>query len=320
MAPYTRPAPSLLQRIWYQVHGNQSEAAETVVLIRGHASQLIQWPSTFLDAFLERYRVVLLDNRDSGASTSTVETARLAMPVEDMIMDPPFTMFDMAGDVISVMDCVGVERAHIVGLSMGGLVAQFLAVCHRNRVLSGTTLMSFSTHCSQLLPHKSDVVLDHELNVGVPDDTNPASVAAYFKAGFKAYGSTSPEYQFDEDHAESLAMEVALRQKMPYNACERRQMAAMIASCEMVNIERCAARIRHPWLVLHGEDDGLINVRFGRQSAALIPGAELEIIPGMAHEMNPRLGSIVGARVASFLRRASRGTTMPHRHVPVYDG
>lgn len=241
-------------------------ASETILLVNGLGSQMTRWPEDFCQRLAGRgYRVIRYDNRDTGLSTWPTEAYSLA---------------DMARDGMAVLDAAGVDRAHIAGVSMGGMIVQRMAIDHPGRVLSMTSIMSAPGARGTLTstPEAMAVL-----------DTPPPDPKADFEA-FVAHGVKnartigSPGYPWPED---ALRARVESEYRRAFNpAGVARQRAAIMADGDRTPE---LGKLKIPVVVLHGTDDPLVQPVGGETTAAAIPGAELRMIPGMGHDLPPGL-------------------------------
>jgi pimeloyl-ACP methyl ester carboxylesterase len=241
---------------------------ETVILVNGLGSQMTRWPEAFCARLVAKgYRAIRFDNRDTGLSTWLGEGER-------------YTLADMANDAVAVLDAAGVARAHIAGVSMGGMIVQRMAIDHPDRVLSMTSIMSAPGAQGTLMstPEASAV-----LNEPAPDPV--ADFEAFVAHGVhNAQVIGSPGYPWS---AGELRARVLAEYRRAFNpAGVARQMAAI-----RVDGDRTLAlgQLKVPTVVLHGADDPLIQPVGGEATAAAIPGAELRMIPGMGHDLPPGL-------------------------------
>lgn len=261
-----------------------SQAGRPVVLlIMGLGMQLIAWPPAMVQALVDAgYRVVRFDNRDIGLSRhfdqlvvpNLVWTAlklRFGVPVR-----PPYTLRDMALDAIGVLDALRVPRAHVVGASMGGMIAQHVALAAPARLLSLTSIMSSSG--ARGLPNPSPEVM--RLMMRRPARQTRESVIDYTVQLVRAIGS--PGFPTPEPEIRARVVEAVARSFHP--AGTLRQMVAVGADSG-----RAAAlsSVRAPTLVLHGKSDPLVPCPCGEDTARRIPGARLVAIDGMAHDLPP---------------------------------
>ncbi|MDK9716094.1 MAG: alpha/beta fold hydrolase [Sulfuritalea sp.] len=276
----------------YESLGDPSHPS--IVLIMGLGMQLMAWPDSFCQALVARgYRVVRFDNRDCGLSGRAPGKKRanllLAMAASALGLPvrAPYTLDDMAGDTIGLMDKLGIARAHIVGASMGGMIAQVLAAKFPRRVLSLTSIMSTSGNRKVSKPTRParKVLLARPAN---PKD--PESVIEHLVEMFGVIGS--PGYPSTREELRSRIGKSVRRAYDPAGVA--RQLLAIIASGDRRKLLRTIAA---PTLVIHGADDPLVPLAAGRDTAQNIPGASLQIIEGMGHDfpeaLMPRLAQAI---------------------------
>jgi pimeloyl-ACP methyl ester carboxylesterase len=267
-------APANGIEIAYQTFGERSDPA--LLLVMGLGAQLIHWPEEFCELLAGRgFYVARFDNRDVGHSTK-LENA----PVPDLMAlaagnagDAAYTLDDMADDAVGLLDHLEIDAAHVVGASMGGMIAQTLAIRHPQRVLSVCSIMSTTGDRTVGQARQEALAV---LMTPVPQ-TRDAYIEFHINA-FKAIGS--PGFQFDEEFLRWRAG--ATYDRSVYPAGFRRQLAAIIASGDRTSK---LGQISAPALVIHGSDDPLITVSGGEATARAIPGAELVVIQGMGHDL-----------------------------------
>jgi proline iminopeptidase len=265
-----------------------------IVLIMGLGMQLMAWPDSFCQELVARgYRVIRFDNRDCGLSGRAPGKKRanllLAMAASALGLPvrTPYTLEDMAGDAVGLMDSLGIARAHIVGASMGGMIAQVLAAKFPQRVLSLTSIMSTSGNRKVSRPSKAarKVLLSRPA-----DPKNPESVIEHLVEMFGVIGS--PGYPASKDELRSRIGKSVHRAYEP--AGTARQLLAIIASGDR---RKLLKTITAPTLVIHGAADPLVPVAAGRDTAQNIPGATLTVIEGMGHDfpeaLLPRLAAAI---------------------------
>jgi len=256
---------------------------EPVLLIMGLGAQMTRWPPGLVDKLAARgLKVIRFDNRDVGLS-SKIEAA--GMP--DMLAifqaigsgqqpSVPYLLDDMAADAVGLLDALGIERAHIVGASLGGMVAQLVAADYPQRVLSLTSIMS-STGNRELPPPQPEALA--VLNERGPDPRQ--DLEGYLAHSYKgALAVGSPAYPPKEDYIRQRSLTDFQRSYYPLGFA--RQYAAAVASADR---RPKLKTITAPTVVIHGDADPLVPVEGGRDTAANVPGAELRIIEGMGHDL-----------------------------------
>jgi pimeloyl-ACP methyl ester carboxylesterase len=256
--------------------------ASTILLIMGLGTQMIAWPETFCERLAQRgFRVVRFDNRDIGLSTKFESAppvnlaAAFARAVAGKSVGAPYTLHDMAADAIGLMDALGIERAHMVGASMGGMIAQIVAAKYPDRTRSLVSIMSSSGHpdLPQGKPEAIAALLGPRPSVG-----DREAIIAYGMRAYRAIGS--PGFPTPDASLRARIERAADRSYHP--AGVGRQMLAVLASGSRVDLLK---EITVPSLVIHGADDPLVPVKAGIDTARRISGAALQIIPGMGHDL-----------------------------------
>lgn len=256
-----------------------------MLLIMGLGTQMIAWPSDFCAGLVSHgFRVIRFDNRDIGLSQKmdgvstpkilkVILYSRLKLP-----LTLPYTLDDMANDVIGLLDALNIESAHLVGASMGGMIAQLVAGHFPFRVLSLTSIMSTSGRKS--LPGPDRKIALHMLRRPVKADAklmHEHAMRTWRLIGSPAYPPT------DEALSEKLSRSY---KRSYYPAGHSRQMVAIMAGGDRAAVLK---KIVAPTLVIHGKDDPLVPVSGGVDTAKLIPGAKLELIAGMGHDLPDEL-------------------------------
>lgn len=257
-----------------------------VVLIMGLGMQLIAWPDELVEGLAELgFYVVRFDNRDSGLSQKFDHKGKpnLALAwLKTLVrwpLKPAYTLDDMAADVMGVMRALGVARAHVVGASMGGMIAQVVAARFPDRVLSLTSIMSSSGRRGLPGPTRA------ARKVLFSRPANPRNVDALVAHGarvFRALGS--PAYPTSDKHMRARVARFVARNVNPAGVA--RQMVAIAASGDRSALLRT---ISVPTLVIHGAADPLVPLACGEDSARQIPGARLVVIEGMGHDLPAQL-------------------------------
>ena len=274
--------------IEYEEIGSADDPA--FVMIRGLGTQLIDWPEIFLLGLVaEGFRVVIFDNRDAGLSqkfNGFPNFSNVARKTEI----PPYSIYDMAEDIVGLMDALGIKRAHLFGISMGGIIGQIFAAKHGNRLLSFFSVMS-STSRKGLPSSERDAAATMALSPEVQTGQSFINTSA---ENLRICGS--PDYPLSVIEGERIAVSRYERNYAPDG--EVRQMAAIIAGgCRL----ELLASIRVPTMVLHGIDDPLISLESGKDTAKTIPLARFEAIPGMGHDLSPTLAPVLLKHVVKFI-------------------
>jgi pimeloyl-ACP methyl ester carboxylesterase len=254
-----------------------------VLLIMGLGMQLVAWPPAFVQALTDAgYRVVRFDNRDIGLSEHLDHLGtpnllwesfkhRIGMPVR-----APYRVHDMAADALGVLDALGIRQAHVVGVSMGGMIAQRVALAAPSRVLSLVSIMSSSG--ARDLPGPKPHVLQALLSR--PQGPSEQAIADHYVRLFRVIGS--PGYPLEEAALRERIVTGIRRSYHP--AGTMRQMAAIAADARRADELRA---VQVPTLVLHGMDDPLVPYPCGVDTARRIPGARLVGVAGMGHDLPP---------------------------------
>lgn len=285
--------------IEYDDHGDP--AAPPVLLVMGLGAQMTLWPIELVEALVARgFRVIRYDNRDIGLSHK-FEGAKAPGMVRLLLLSRfgfkpkvPYTLADMAADGIGLLDALGIAKAHIVGASMGGMIAQHMAFAHPERVLSLTSIMS--TTGNRKLPGGTREA------IGVLTK-RPASMEedVLVEHGIKvARAIGSPGFPLDEDKVRERSR--ALIRRSFYPAGMPRQFAAIVADGD--RRERLRS-VKAPTLVIHGEADPLVPLPGGEDTARSIAGARLKTIPGMGHDLPVELVDEIADAVAEHARAAA---------------
>lgn len=264
-------------------HAGDTTARPVVLLIMGLGMQLVAWPPALVQSLWDAgYRVVRLDNRDIGLSQKFDHLGTPNLVWESikyklgLAVKAPYSLHDMAADALAVLDVLGVDKAHVVGVSMGGMIAQRVALAAPGRVLSLTSIMSSSG--ARGLPRAEPQVM--RVLLGRPAGKDMASVVDHYVSLFKAIGSPG----FPMDDAELRERITAAAQRSFHPAGVLRQMTAIVADGRRASE---LASLRMPTLVIHGKADPLVPFACGEDTARCIPGATLVGIDGMGHDLPP---------------------------------
>ena len=284
-----------------EVEDHGSPQGEPLLLIMGLGMQLVAWHEDFVESLVQRgFRVIRFDNRDIGLSENfdRFGAPRLGLDALKFALglrvSSPYTLADMAADSVGVLDALGIPKAHICGASMGGMIAQQIGVRHPDRVKS-LTLMMTSTGARKL-PGPS-LKVRSALMARPKDPTDVEAVIAHYVALYELIGS--PAFRPADGYVRSRLQISVRRSYRP--AGTARQMVAIAADGDRSPL---VAQIRLPTQVIHGNADPLVPVAAGHDLAAKIPGAELDVIDGMGHDLPVALWPRFVAGIASAAGRA----------------
>jgi pimeloyl-ACP methyl ester carboxylesterase len=278
----------------YETFGDAADPV--LLLVMGLGAQMTAWDDDFCLAFVDRgFHVIRFDNRDVGLS-SRIEgkgdfMSTFLAASQGNAVEAPYELADMAADAIGLLDHLGIDDAHVVGASMGGMIAQQIAIDFPERVLTLTSIMSTTgdPDVGQPTPAAMERLLQ-------PPPVDRAGVIEASVESAKVIGS--PEH-FDEDRTRARAAEFYDRAYSPDGTA--RQLIAIMASGSRA--EGLAA-LDIPTLVIHGDADQLVTPTGGRRTAELIPGAELLLIEGMGHDLPHALWPQIVEAITANTRRA----------------
>jgi len=283
--------------IEYDTFGDKSSPA--LLLIAGNGAQLIYWEVEFCELLAKAgLFIIRFDNRDAGLSTkfdeagvpdlgAAFQAAMAGKPVE-----AAYSLDDMADDAVGLLGALGIAKAHICGLSMGGMIAQVVAYRHPDRVLSLTSIMSNTGN-----PESPQGKPEALAAVMAPP---PNEREAYITHNLRVWRRIwSPGFTFEEERAKAFLEKSYDRSYYPQGMI--RQNMAILASGDR---RASLATIKAPTLVIHGADDPLIPVEAGKEAARLISGTSLLIIDGMGHDLPRGVWAQVAAAVYRHARQA----------------
>lgn len=281
-------------RIWYDVQTPPDSVHGTVVLIMGLSADALAWPSFFYEALVSRgYRVVRLDNRGVGMSDW-----------DDFDAKNPYSLSDMANDVLAVLDTLHIEKAHIAGVSLGGMIGQTLCIEHPERVLSLTSMMSTAW------------IMDHELpplnmncfkEIGIntiryglsKDETNAVKMALIIRTLLNG----SQKYELNIERIAQLTL---------YNLRNRNGINHQSGRQQSMAVEKSGSRIealkmlQTPTLVIHGKTDPLIPFEHGVKTATLIPNSKTLWIEGMGHILPEMYSDTIVSSMVNLMESATK--------------
>jgi len=288
-------APANGIELCYQEMGDPD--GEPLLLVMGLATQMIAWSEDFCGLLAERgFRVVRFDNRDIGRSTK-IRAAGVPNLLEMAVGrrgSAPYLLRDMAADTFGLMDHLGIDSAHLVGASMGGMIVQQCAIEEPRRVRSLTSIMS--TTGSRRVGHPSYRTFG--LLLSKPPREREAMIERVVKT-FKVIGS--PGYPFEEERVREIA---GLSYDRGHSeAGVARQLHAITASGDRTPKLR---QLDVPALVIHGKNDVLVNPSGGRATAKAIPGARLKMVEGMGHDLPRALWPEFVDQIAANAARAPK--------------
>ena len=283
----------------YESFGRKNDPA--LLLIMGFSAQMTMWPKALCEGLAGRgFRVIRFDNRDIGRSTHLEHlgapdiSVAMAKAMSGQPVDAPYALDDMALDAVSVLRALDIESAHIVGASMGGMIAQLVAARHPDATRSLVSIMS-TTGRRDLPPATPEAM--SALMTPPPSDSREDRIEAGMKV-WRAIGS--PGYR--ESEAELRAIVTREVDRSLYDpAGIGRQMMAIVAAPPRNDILK---NVRAPSLVIHGADDPLVPLEGGKDTAASIPGCEIVIVPGMGHGFESPLVPIYLEHIGAFVKAA----------------
>ncbi len=261
-------------KLCYETFG--APDAPPMLLVMGLASQMLLWDDAFCELLAAQgFGVIRFDNRDVGRSTILRE-APIPKRWQLLTRDPrgaAYTLDQMAADAVGLLDHLGIGAAHVVGASMGGMIAQLIAINHPDRVLSLVSIMSSTGNRRVGRPHPRMALRMLRKARTDRDGYIEDHLETYRQIG-------SSRFDFEEEHKRARAARCFERGIHP--AGSARQLGAIVAAPDRT---RSLADVRAPTTVIHGDADPLVNLSGGRATADAIPGAELVILSGMGHDL-----------------------------------
>ena len=279
--------------IAYETFGEPDDTP--VLLVMGLATQMVGWPDDFCRGLAERgLFVVRFDNRDTGLSTHLDDAG--APDIMTVLggdhSSVPYGLADLADDTVGLLDALGLGSAHVVGASMGGMIAQLVALRHPARVRSLTSIMSTTGDPAVGAPAEAAMAV-----LLAPPASDREGAVQRAVDTYRVIGS--PGFEFDEI---GLRERAGLSFDRAYDpAGVARQLAAILTTADRTPD---LARITAPTLVIHGAEDALVNVSGGRATAAAIPDAELLVVDGMGHDLPREVWPELLDRITALIGRA----------------
>jgi pimeloyl-ACP methyl ester carboxylesterase len=265
-------------QIEYETFGEPDSPA--LLLIIGLASQLTAWDEKLCQQLAQQgHYVIRFDNRDAGLSSKIEEAGvpdimqTIEAQMKGEAISPPYTIEDMADDAVGLLDAIGIEKAHVCGMSMGGMIAQTIAINYPKRVLSLISVYSRTGDPEEPQPKPEAM----EFLFAPP----PEERKEYIDYGIKLFSTISGTgFPYDEEWLRNFVAQSYDRAFNPEGSA--RQLVAIMAQ---KNRRPALKSLSTPTLVIHGSDDPLVPVAGGKNTAADIPGAKLMIIDGMGHDL-----------------------------------
>jgi pimeloyl-ACP methyl ester carboxylesterase len=282
--------------IYYETVGDPNDP--TMLLVMGLGTQMLGWDPEFCRLLADRgFHVVRYDNRDVGLSTHLDQPVDLFAVLGSFAggdpVDVPYLLTDMAADAVGLLDHLGADRAHVVGVSMGGMIAQTLAIEHRARVATLTSIMSTTGD-----PDVGAPTAEAMEAITAPPATTREEAADTFVMHAHTWGS--PAY-IDEDRLRAISNAAYDRANDPEGG--NRQLAAVLASGSRSEALR---QLAVPTLVIHGTADKLVTPSGGERTAEVVPDAKLMMIEGMGHDLPPQLWPQLVDAIATHAAAAER--------------
>ncbi len=286
------------------------------MLIMGLGAQMTVWPELLIQELVRRgHRVIQFDNRDVGLSSKLDQWGQ-PNPITHALkrklklnQKPPYTLEDMAQDVIELMDGLQIEKAHLVGASMGGMIAQIVAAQHKARCLSLTTLMS--TSGNPKLPKANLRVLWQLISNRRPNTNEESAIAKAIALNRILSGS-----RFDIEEAELRSLAERNIKRCYHPAGFKRQLVAITSAQSRVPLLK---RIKVPTLIIHGSEDPLIPVQAALDLAIHIPKSKIRIIRGMGHHLPPPVCPSLAKMIAKHTHKAERKWAQKQRQTQPYE-
>jgi len=286
-------------QIEYDTFGDRR--GRPLLLIMGLGTQMIAWEEDFCRQLADRGQFVIrFDNRDVGLSTKFKAAGvpnvlkAMAAAARGEEVKAPYTLEDMAEDTVGLLDVLGLATAHVCGASMGGMIAQTIAIRHPERLRSLISIMSSTGNPK--LPQAKPEVMQVLLKPA------PAEREAFIEHMLKTWRTIAgPGFPFDDDR-----MRAQMARSFDRCFCPAGTVRQLMAIIAQGNRKPALASVRVPTLVIHGADDPLVPVAAGRDTAEAIPGAELLIFKGMGHDLPPALWPKLVEAISAHTQKAEK--------------
>ena len=269
--------------IFYETRGEDNTGDKTILLVMGHSNSLLGWPRHFVDPLVEAgYRVIRYDNRGTG----------LTDWISDWSRDNAYLLADMASDVISIMDTIEIKKVHVVGVSMGGMISQQMAITYPDRIHSLTSIMSTGYFNDPKLVNVPmpfylgmvGVIIRHGWNLVQEEKKLKLQIAIRQLLA----GSNNPPFDYKESLRKSM---YEIRNRKGHNPKVKDQHSYAITKSGSRYDQ--LSKISAPTLVIHGENDPLIKVSHSKKYVQMIPGAEALFIKEMGHDLPQNFAPII---------------------------
>lgn len=284
--------------IEYETFGDHLKPA--VLLVMGLGGSHVVWPDKLCHGLAEAgFHVVKFDNRDVGRSSKLDHLgtpdlmALMGAVMKGERPSAPYSLSDMARDAVLLLDGLEIERAHIVGASMGGMIAQLIAIEHGDIAMSLTSIMS---HNGEQGKYQGRPEATATLMTPLPDNRRETLIAAQMKT-WRTIGS--PGYPAGEAELRTLAERVVDQGTSATGFA--RQLAAILAAPSRAE---ALGALRLPTMILHGADDPLVPVQAAYDMAEIMPRARLRVIPGMGHDFTEALAEVYLRELTDFFKAA----------------
>jgi pimeloyl-ACP methyl ester carboxylesterase len=291
--------------ICFQTFGDPD--ATPLLLVMGLSGPMTWWPLGFCHRLVdEGFFVIRYDNRDTGRSTKLdrhyVSRKHLVRAALGRRSAAPYTLGDMAEDGLGILDHLGIDAAHVAGVSMGGMIAQTMAVEHPERVLSLTSIMS--TTGRRFSGYQDPLLLPALLRRAASSKEQYVERSVEFWKRIASPGYPTPEEAARDRARETWERGISL-------TGSARQIMAILTQPDRT---AALAEVEVPTTVVHGLSDRMVHVSGGRATARAVPGAELRLVPGMGHDTPEGLFDELVDAISSSARRSSRPASPAHRH------